>query len=101
MRIDAFSHALSGIDAAATRQAASAHDVANLTSESVRPLRTTQQERAGGGSQARVRRSAQPEPVSLGHEMLEQIQAKLQFQASLGVLRTASETTGTLVDILA
>ena len=88
MRIDAFSAALSGIRSSTTRQAVSAHNVANLTSEEFRPLRTQQAERQGGGSEARVVRAAEPEPVELSHEIVEQIRARVQFEASLGVLRT-------------
>ncbi len=101
MRLDAFSIARSGIDAASARQAVSAHNVANLTSEDFRPLRTTQVERAAGGSEARVSQAASPEPVELSREIVEQVLARVQLEASLGVLRTSSEMTGRLVDVLA
>lgn len=101
MRIDAFSAALSGLESSATRHAVSAHNVANLTSEDFRPLRAQQSEREGGGSQTTVRQADDPAPVELSHEVVEQIRARVQFEASLGVLRTTSELTGQLVDLLA
>ena len=101
MRIDSFSTALSGIESASRRQAASAHNVANLTSEEFRPLRATQTGQAGGGSEARIRQAQEPRPVELSQEIVEQIRARVQFDASLGVLRTASDLTGELVDLLA
>ncbi len=101
MRIDAFSAALSGLGSSTTRQAVSAHNVANLLTEDFRPLRTEQAERQGGGSEARVSQAEDPAPVELSHEIVEQIRARVQFEASLGVLRTSSELTGQLVDLLA
>ena len=101
MRIDAFGTALSGIQSASRRQAVSAHNVANLTSEDVRPLRAEQRARAAGGSEVTVSRAAEPEPVELSHEIIEQIRARVQLEASAGVVRTASEMTGTLIDLLA
>ena len=101
MQIDAFGAALSGIQSASRRQAVSAHNVANLTTEEVRPLRAEQHERAEGGSEVRVTQAAEPEPVELSHEIVEQIRARVQLEASVGVLRTASEMTGTLVDLFA
>ena len=101
MRIDTFSAALSGLESSTTRQAVSAHNVANLNSDGFRPLRAEQSERRGGGSQAMVSQADDPEPVELSREIVEQIRARVQFEASLGVLRTSSELTGQLVDLLA
>ncbi len=101
MEIGALGAALSGIQSASRRQAVSAHNVANLTTEDVRPLRAVQSERAEGGSEVRVTRFEEPRPVELSHEIVEQIRARLQLEASVGVLRATSETTGTLVDVLA
>ena len=100
MSVEALSAALSGIQAASTRQAASAHNVANLTSDEFRPLRVTQAERAGGGTRARVQRTPQPEEVDLARESVEQIRARVQLEASVGVIRAEAETKGSLVDLL-
>ena len=50
MGIDAFSAGASGLQAAQVRQRASASNVANLTTEDHRNLRTRQSDRAGGGT---------------------------------------------------
>ena len=101
MRVDAFSDALSGIRSAALRQATSAHNVANSSSDAVQSLRTTQAEGAGGGSEARVERAPAPARVDLSREGVEQLRARVQLQAAAGVLRASSELTGTLLDVLA
>ncbi len=101
MRIDAFSAALSGLESSSRRQAVSAHNVANLNSEDFRPLRAEQTERKGGGSETRITQAPTPEPVELSREIVEQIRARVQFEASLGVLETRSDLTGRLVDLLA
>ena len=101
MSDDVFSIALSGVHAAATRQAASAHNVANLTTEEFRPLRTEQSAREGGGVDARVVRAREPRPVDLPREVIEQLRARAQLQASLRVADAPGELTGRLVDLLA
>ena len=101
MRIDAFSTARSGVQAAATRQAASAHNVANLTTQDFRPLRVTQSEQAGGGVEARVDRAPDPTGTDLVRGTVEQIQARTQFKASVAVMAVADETLGSLLDIFA
>ena len=99
--MDPLTIAVSGVRSAEVRLASSAHNVANLTTDSFRPLRTEQTSVAGGGSVARLRQETQPRPVELTHEILEQIRASLQFKASLRVFATTAEMRGQLVDLLA
>ncbi len=99
--MDSFAIAASGIRSAEVRMAASAHNVANLTTESFRPLRTQQSALQAGGSTASAIPFPSPDEVDLLREHLEQFQSKLQFQGSLRVFSAASEMSGSLVDLLA
>jgi flagellar hook protein FlgE len=99
--MDPLTIAASGMRSAELRLGASAHNVANLNTPDFRPLRAHQSSRAGGGSQVRVVQEARPQAVDLAREIVEQMLAKLQHGASLRVLVTASETRGSLVDLLA
>ena len=92
--------AISGIQSAQLRLNASAHNVANLTTPSFRPLRVEQSAVAGGGSTARVTRSPDPSEVDLVREIIDQIRAKTQFMSSVRFAAVAVETRGTLVDLL-
>jgi flagellar basal body rod protein FlgG len=83
--MDANGIALSGLQSAALRLAASAHAVANLNTDGFRPLRVTQSAVPGGGVAARVAQAPSPEPVDLAQEIAAQIQARAQFIASLRV----------------
>jgi len=80
---------------------ASAHNVANLTTSAFRPLRVTQESLAEGGSLARLEREQHAQEVDLVREILEQSRATLQYRASVAFLARASETHGSLVDLLA
>ena len=91
--------AASGMRSAELRLAVSAHNVANWTTPSFRPLRADQSSVAGGGSAVEVRQLADPEEVDLARELIDQILARVQFQASAGVFATAAEIRGTLLDL--
>jgi flagellar hook protein FlgE len=99
MAIDGIGAALSGIDAAHTRVRNSAHNVANLTTEEFHNLRTRQVEQPGGGVRAETVRDAEPRPVDLARERVDQILARVQAQASQRALETQLELTGSLVDL--
>ena len=76
--MDVFSVGLSGLAAAEASFTASARRVATLpVPEEQRP------------------------PVDLARELVTQIEARTHYQASLRVLQTGSELSGTLVDMLA
>lgn len=99
--MDPLSIAASGMRSAEIRLAASAHNVANLTTPSFRPLRVHQTSLEGGGSVASARQEPVAREVDLTREFVDQILASLQFNASLRVLSVSSETRGRLVDLLA
>lgn len=93
--------ALSGMQSARVGFATSAHNVANLLSEDFRPQRAQQMSAAGGGSIARVSTSREPQEVDLAREVVSQIQAGMQYTASLRVLEVGAEMRGELIDLLA
>ena len=99
--MDPLAVAASGMRSAELRLAASAHNVANLTTPSFRPLRVSQASVAGGGSVASLDQEAAAREVDLARELVEQSRASLQFGASLRVMSVASETRGRLVDLFA
>ena len=83
------------------RLSASAHNVANLTTQDVRPLRAIQTEIVEGGATTRLARATTPAPVDLVHETLERSRATLQYTASLRLLAVEFDLRGQLVDLLA
>jgi flagellar basal body rod protein FlgG len=101
MSVDAVSAGLSGLRAAETRQRNSAHNVANLQTPDYRNHRTQQVEREGGGVEAKTQIDAEPRPVNLVNEFLEQKLASIQSETSARVINTALETERGLLDILA
>jgi flagellar basal body rod protein FlgG len=99
--MDPLAVAATGIRSAEVRLAASAHNVANLNTPSFRPLRVHQSALEGGGSVARAQQAPLPEDVDLAREFVAQIQASLQLRGSLRVFAAATETRGSLLDLLA
>ena len=99
--MDALHIAASGIRSAELRLAASAHNVANFATPAFRPLRATQSPVEGGGSTVRLDRAPNAEEVDLMGEIFEQLRASIQFGASLRTYAVASETRGSLIDLLA
>jgi len=97
--MDVAAIALSGIQSAEQRMAASAHNVANLGSESFRPLRVAQSALPGGGVVARIESVEIPEDVDIPSEVAAQIQARTQFIASLRALAANRELQGSLLDL--
>ena len=98
--MNTLSIAVSGLQSAEVRLTASAHNVANLTTEGVRPARTTQKETVEGGSTARLARASTPTPVDLVHETVERSRASLQYTASLRLLSVEADLRGELADLL-
>ncbi|MCG8589754.1 MAG: flagellar basal body rod protein [Proteobacteria bacterium] len=99
--LDAVSISLSGMSAATTRLANSAHNVAISLVEEPRPLRTDQVTLSGGGTAAITSRAETPEPIRLDREIVEQIRAGHGFRASLRVLDAELDRRGQLLDLLA
>ncbi|MGI9591137.1 MAG: flagellar basal body rod protein [Myxococcota bacterium] len=99
--MDPLSTAASGMRSAEIRLAASAHNVASLTTPSFRPLRVVQASLKGGGSVACAHQEPVAREVDLTRKFVDQTLASVQFKASLRVLSVSSETRGQLVDLLA
>lgn len=99
--MDPLDLAASGMHSASLRLAASAHNVANLTTDSPRPLRTIQTSAASGGSEATLVREPAGRKVDLTREIVEQTRASTQYNASLRVFSVVSEMQGQLIDLLA
>ena len=99
--MDALGIALSGMHAAQTRLATSAHNVSNVLTGSFHPQRVALASRATGGTDVRVETSPRPRATALEHELVEQIRARTQYDASGRVVRAVAETSGRIVDLLA
>jgi flagellar basal body rod protein FlgG len=89
--------ALSGMNTAQTRLDASAHNVANLSTEGFRRQEVVQTEQSGGGVSPAIRRSASTGPA-LEQDVVEQLQAKNSFLANLAVFKTSNKMAGVLLD---
>ena len=98
--MNALAIGLSGLQSAEVRLAASAHNVANLTTEGFRPVRTIQEEGATGGSTARIAQVRRPAEVDLVHEAVERSRASLQYTASLRLITVDTDLRGQLADLL-
>lgn len=98
--MDALGIALTGMQGAERRIAVSAHNVANWLTEDFRPQRAIQTSEPGGGSRVRVQQAERPQRVDLTREVVDQIQASVQYGASARVFAVGAETRGRLVDLL-
>lgn len=93
--------AQTGLQAAQLRLDASAHNIANMNTPGFVPQRVREQALAPlSGVSAQVVRADRP-GVALEQEAVEQIAASAAYKANVFVLRTARETTGTLLDLFA
>lgn len=89
--------ALSGMQAAQTRLDASASNVANAQTEGYRRREVQQTAQPEGGTQTSVRRASQ-EGAALETDLVEQLQAKSSFMASLAVFKTSDRMAGALLN---
>ena len=89
--------ALSGLNAAQLRMDASAHNIANQSTENFRRQEVVQESEATGGVKTSVRRSAVP-GEALAQDMVEQISARYAFVANLKVIKTEKEMLGKLLN---
>lgn len=94
------STALSGLNAAQTRMAASANNIANLNTPGFRRDQVLAQPQAGGGVAVSVQKADQPGD-DLTRDVVEQMKATYEFKANLQVIRTERDMTGSLLDTLA
>jgi flagellar hook-associated protein FlgK len=89
--------ALSGLQAAQTRMASSAHNIANAATPGFHRQRVAQQSAPGGGVATTLQRS----PVqgdALAEDLVALKLAQHLFTANLKVLRTQDRMLGTLLD---
>lgn len=93
--------AVSGIHAAEVRMAASAHNLANLTTRDFHPLRVTQRSSPAGGVEAEAFREPAPREVDVARELVDQMLAATQLEASLRVIATGADVRGSLLDLFA
>jgi flagellar basal body rod protein FlgC len=101
MALDAVSSGLAGIAAASRRIGVAAHNIANLLTENLRPLRAHQLEGAQGLPVVEVEQAAQPEEVRLERELVDSELASVQFRASLRAIDTQLDLEGRVIDLLA
>ena len=94
------STALSGLAAAQTRLAASAHNVANLNTPGFRRDEVRAQADPNGGVRVSVQQAQRP-GADLVRDVVEQKAAAYAFKANLQVLKTERTTTGSLFDAVA
>ncbi len=101
MSTDAFSIALSGMNAATLRISNSAHNVANMTTENFRNRRTVQTASEGGGTAAHTQVDREPAQVDLAREAVDQMVASSQFKANARTIATALDVRGSVLDLFA
>ena len=94
--------AASGLRAASTQLEASAHNVANVSTDGFRPVRTVTTAQREGGVSARIAPAEDPALAALGRveggsgtdlaeETVQRMLAQRAFLANLAVLRTVDE----------
>lgn len=97
----AFNAATTGMNAAQTRLAVSAHNVANVATTPFTPQAVALSTAPGGaGVQAAVTTGREP-GVDLNREMVEQLSARNAFQANWAVFRRANEAAAAWLDVRA
>ena len=89
--------AQSGLNTAQTRLNASAHNVANLSTDGFRRQEVVQTEQPGGGVSPSIRRATSV-GAALESDVVEQLQAKNSFLANLAVFKTSNQMAGVLLD---
>ena len=93
--------ALSGIQAAQTRLANSANNIANASTDKFQPQKVELSPLQGGGVKAELIEPKDAQGVVLEQEVVETIAAGYDFKANLKVLKTQNELDKTLLDIKA
>ena len=93
-------NSLSAINAYSTMLNNTANNIANLNTEGYKTFDTTLQDNAGGGVSATTTRNATADTVDLSKEVVDMMIAKNGIQANVAVVRTASETQKSVIDML-
>lgn len=99
---DSGSSSVQAMKAFGTSLEATAHNLANMSTEGYRPLRTVLGEGpAGQGVEAQVSRISGAGGVDVAREMVDMMVAERGFSANATMLRSAEETTGALLNLIA
>ena len=88
---------LSGMSAAQTRLASSAHNIANTETTPFRRQEVVQSEQKDRGVSTALSKSA-VEGAAMETDMVAQLQAKNAFLVNLAVFKTSNQMTGALLD---
>ena len=91
--------ARSGMALEEARLAASANNVANLTTDGYSSAQVVAQARADGGVEATVRPTGQP--TDLLQEVVTQMEVVIAYTANLAVIRTSDGMIGTVINTMA
>lgn len=92
--------ALSGMNAAQTRLAASANNIANMNTPGFRRDEVSAQAQPGGGVAVSLQK-APAEGADPVRDIVDQKMATYEFKANLQVFKTAREMTGSLLNTTA
>lgn len=95
---DLSSIAQSGMQAVTTKLDVTANNVANVTSENFTASRVTMQERANGGVDATVAKTA--DTVDISREAVELLSTVSGFKANLQVAKAEKEMSKSMLDII-
>lgn len=90
--------AQSGIEAYSTKMEVTANNIANVNSEDFTASRVTMKETRNGGVDAQVSQTA--DRVDISREAVEMLATTAGFKANLQVLKTNSEMSQSLLDII-
>ena len=93
-------NSLSAINAYSTMLNNTANNIANVNTEGYKPFDTTLQDNTGGGVSASTTRDPNADRVDLSKEVVDMMIAKNGVQANVAVIRTASETQKSVIDML-
>lgn len=92
--------ALSGMNAASTSLATSAHNIANAQTPNFRRQLTEQAAQPDGGVSVSLAQAAEP-GASLAEDVVRQIEAAYEFKANVLSLTTQDRLLGSLLDTTA
>lgn len=92
--------ALSGMNAASTTLATSAHNIANAQTPGFRRQLATQTAQPEGGVSVSLTQAAEP-GESLAEDVVQQIAARYSFEANVLTLKTQDRMLGSLLDTTA
>ncbi|MBI5655572.1 MAG: flagellar basal body rod protein [Geobacter sp.] len=95
---DATSIASSALDAYSTKIEVTSHNVANTNTENFKPSQVTLQETHSGGVSAAVRPT--DDQVDISREAVEMLSTVNGYKANLQAIKTDTEMTQSMLDII-